>query len=272
MAPAFAVGPLADVQRDVRRVFSQFFKRTKSEVSHRRGWEELEQFAADDRVYPLLIELFRRQPTAVRNDLTRFFIDHAGVQAETVLAWIAVFETDDESHRDHAAAALTGLVADGTPTMGAQRVLAVGLKSGEDGPIHRAAGLVQQFGLLRAVPLLAQAQAQPRSSGGRDVRTGALAQIVVGTQQAFVADLTPVVAANAVGFQPTIGVISSGTVLRVIDATVFEFRTDVHQVLVDMTTAASGEPTGYLGYDAEAWHEWYARVLEPVLDANEGGP
>ncbi|MEL6795290.1 MAG: hypothetical protein AAFO89_00545, partial [Planctomycetota bacterium] len=265
-----AVGPVAEVQRDIRKIFSQFFKRTRSEVSHRRGWEELQRFASDDRIYPLLIELFKRQPTAVRNDLTQFFAENAGVHAQTVVTWVAVFE-DDDSHRAHANATLQGLVGNGEPSNGAQRVIAAGLKSGEDAPINRAAGLVQQFGLLRAVPLLAQAQAQPRNSGGTDVRTGALAQIVVGTQQAFVADLTPVVAANAVGFQPTIGVISSGTVLRVIDAVVYEYRTDVHQILVDMTTTASGEPTGHLGYDATAWRDWYARVLEPKLDAQDTG-
>lgn len=263
-----AVGPVAEVERDIRKIFSQFFKRTRSEVSHRRGWEELQRFASDDRIYPLLIELFKRQPTAVRNDLTQFFAENAGLHAQTVVAWVAVFE-DGDSHRAHANATLQGLVGDGEPSNGAQRVIAAGLKSGDDGPINRAAGLVQQFGLLRAVPLLAQAQAQPRNSGGQGVRTGALAQIVVGTQQAFVADLTPVVAANAVGFQPTIGVVSSGTVLRVIDAVVYEYRTDVHQILVDMTTTASGEPTGHLGYDAAAWHDWYARVLEPRLEAED---
>ncbi|MEO0631179.1 MAG: hypothetical protein AAFY46_10710, partial [Planctomycetota bacterium] len=241
-------------------------RRSRSAVSHERGWEELQAYAHDDRVYPVLLELFERQPLEIRNDLLRFFEQHAGGNAQAMLAWVAVFEERDIEHRDFASATLAGLIGRGEPDFKAQRVIAMGLRSSEDGPVNAAANLVRQYNLLRAVPLLAQAQLQPRRSGTRDVRTGALAQIVVGTQQAFVADLTPVVATGAVGFQPTIGIATNGTVLRVIDAVVYEYRTEVHRVLVDMTTAASGEATGRLGYGADAWQEWYTRVLEPKLD------
>ncbi len=268
-----ALGPQFEAERNVRRIFAQFFKRSRSEVSYRRGWEELSAFMHDDRIYPLLLELFERQPLSVRNGLVDLFAEQAGIHAQTMLAWIAVFEDDDEAHRDYASATLAGLVGEGKPDLGAQRVMAMGLRSGEDGPINAAANLVRTYNLLRAVPLLAQAQLQPRNSGGRNVRTGALAQIVVGTQQAFIADLTPVVATGVVAFQPTVGVVTSGTVLRVMDAVVYEYRTNVHRVLVDMTTAAAGEPTGHLGYDANAWRDWYARELEPKLDAEESpGP
>ena len=269
------LGPLFEAERNVRRIVATFFKRSQSEVSHRRGWEELRAYAHDDRVYPLLLDLFERQPLDSRNDLLRFFADDTGVHAQTMLAWVAVFEHRSAEHRDFASATLAGLVGENEPDFGAQRVMALGLKSGDDAAVNAAANLIRQYNLLRAVPLLAQAQAQPQNTGGRDGWSGALAQIVVGTQQAFVADLTPVVAAGTVAFQPTVGVVSSGTVLRVIDAVVYEYRTDVHRVLVDMTTAASGEPTGHLGYDANAWRAWYTRELEPKLDAQresgEGG-
>ncbi len=265
------LGPLFEAERNVRRTFARFFKRSRDTISHERGWEELRAYAHDDRIYPLLLELFEREPTTVRNQLADFFAEHAAGHSQTMLAWIAVFEEDDEEHRSHAEARLAELAGEDGPSDGAQRVMAMGLKSGEDGPINAAAKLVQRFNLLRAVPLLAQAQVQPRGGSGRDVRRGAIAQIVVGTQQAFVADLTPVVATGAVAFQPTVGVVSSGTVLRVIDAVVYEYRTDVHQILVGMTTAAANEPTGHLGYDAPAWQEWYARVLEPRLDAQHAG-
>lgn len=262
------LGPLFEAERNVRQIYAQFFKRSRSVISHERGWEELQRYANDDRIYRLLLELFERQPTAVRNQLSAFFAQHTGEHAQTMLAWVAIFEDRNEPHRMDAEARLAGLIGDGEPSYGAQRVMSIGLKSGKDSAVNAAANLVRQYNLLRAVPLLAQAQAQPRG-GAPEVRTGALAQIVVGTQQAFIADLTPVVATAAVAFQPTVGVVSSGTVLRVIDAVVYEYRTDVHQVLVDMTTAASGEATGHLGYDAAAWHDWYARVLEPELDKQD---
>jgi hypothetical protein len=261
------LGPMFELEQNVRKIYATFFKRNRNEQTRQRGWEELAAYAHDERVYPLLIDLFEREPTASRNELLDFFTESAGPQAQTLLAWVAVFETDDIEHRDYASAMLAGLIgSEGEPDNGAQTVMAMGLKSGNDEHIEAAARLVRTYNLLRAVPLLAQAQLQPRSSG-RDVRTGALAQIVVGTQQAFVADLTPVVATSAVAFQPTIGVVSSGTVLRVMDAVVYEYRTNVHKILVDMTSAATGQRTGRLGYDADAWRDWYARELEPQLDA-----
>ncbi|MGP1272623.1 MAG: hypothetical protein ACTS22_04765 [Phycisphaerales bacterium] len=263
-----ALTPLAELEREARRIFSTFFKRTRNTQMHEQGWAELDPILADTRTAEILLGLFADEPVALRRSLLDRYADLASEDGDTVLAWVAVFDEDEEL-RAHASARLIERVGDTEPAHGVQVVLSEGLKSPQDEIAVSAAELVRAFDLLRAVPQLVQAQAQPRR-GGDDVRTGALAQIVVGTQQAFVQDLTPVVANNAVGFQPTIGVVSSGTVLRVMDAVVWEYRTQVHRVLVDMTSAAVGESTARLGYDAHAWLDWYAAELRPILDERDG--
>lgn len=259
---------VAEAERAVRKIYATYFKRSRNAAMHERGWVELEPHIADSRVSPLLLELFGSARPELRESLVEAFVAQATDQADIVIAWVAVFD-DEQSLREYAAGRLVERVGEDEPTVGVQTVLAEGLKSPEDTHAVAAAQLIRGFELLRAVPMLAQAQALPRNTVD-DVRTGALAQIVVGTQQAFIQDLTPVVATNAVGFQPTVGVVSSGTVLRVLDATVWEYRTEIHRVLVEMTTAATGTSTARFGYDANAWIDWYTRELKPTLDA--GGP
>ena len=69
---------------------------------------------------------------------------------------------------------------------------------------------------------------------------GALADILVATQQAFVQDLQPVVGDSAVGFDPELGVVTSGTILRVMGAYVVTYRTEVHNSLVGLSSRAWG--------------------------------
>lgn len=256
--------PFPEVERSVRRIDATFFRRARSERMHEQGWAELRAYAGDERVYPLLLELFEDHPSPLRTGLLEFFIAESPADADVLLAWEAVFD-EDADYRAYASSRLIERVGVAEPETRVQAVIAAGLGSETDRVAVSASELVRAFNLLRAVPMLAQAQARPRSSTNGDTRRGAIAQIVVGTQQAFVQDLTPVVATGAVGFQPTIGVATNGTVLRVMDAVVWEFRTEIHRVLVDMTTAASGSGTGHLGYDAGAWMDWYRRELEPTL-------
>jgi hypothetical protein len=268
-APLPERDPFPEVERAVRRIDATFFRRARSERMHEQGWAELRAYARDERVYPLLLELFEDRPLTLRTGLLEFFIAEAPADADVLLAWEAVFDEDAE-YRGYASAKLIERVGEAEPEHRVQAVIAAGLRSATDREAVSASELVRAFNLLRAVPMLAQAQARPRGSSGGDTRRGAIAQIVVGTQQAFVQDLTPVVATGAVGFQPTIGVATNGTVLRVMDAVVWEFRTEIHRVLVDMTTAASGSATGHLGYDAGAWMDWYRRELEPTLAGKDG--
>ncbi|MEM1071839.1 MAG: hypothetical protein AAGB48_11385 [Planctomycetota bacterium] len=263
-APA-VLSPLSEAEREVRRIFATFFKRTRNPDMHERGWVELERHLPDTRLTELLLELFGGEPIELRSELLHRFAEAVPDHADVILAWAAVFGEDAEL-RTVAAGRLLEIVGQDEPSRRVQVILSEGLKDSDSDTAIAAAELVQAFNLLRAVPMLAQAQAQPRQSENA-VRRGALAQIVVGSQQAFVQDLTPVVATNAVGFQPTIGVVTNGVVLRVLDAVVWEYRTPIHRSLVEMTTAATGDATSRFGYDTRAWRDWYAAVLEPRLDA-----
>ena len=51
--------------------------------------------------------------------------------------------------------------------------------------------------------------------------------------------------------------------MRVVDAVVVIYRTEIHRSLVAMTTDNWGRPTDYLGYDINAWWSWYNTQYVP---------
>jgi hypothetical protein len=48
-----------------------------------------------------------------------------------------------------------------------------------------------------------------------------------------------------------------------VDAVAIFYRTEIHRVLVAMTTEDWGQPTDYLAYDMKAWWEWYNAEYVP---------
>jgi hypothetical protein len=68
---------------------------------------------------------------------------------------------------------------------------------------------------------------------------------------------------SAVAFDPTISVITEGTILRVIDAVVVTYRYEVHNALVGLASQGWGRPTDHLGFDNAAWRKWYADEFVP---------
>jgi hypothetical protein len=82
-----------------------------------------------------------------------------------------------------------------------------------------------------------------------------------------VSDLTPVVADGAVGFDPTMSVVSYGAVLRVLDAVVTISRPQISTSLVSLSSGAwGGQDTSYLGQDAMSWAKWYAYDFMPYRE------
>ena len=61
------------------------------------------------------------------------------------------------------------------------------------------------------------------------------------------------------------GVINEGSIIRVQDAVVIVYRTEVHFALVSMTSRLYGEPTEDLGYDMPQWWAWYNNEFLPYL-------
>jgi hypothetical protein len=151
-------------------------------------------------------------------------------------------------------------------------VIYEGLRRGSNKVKGRAAELAADLKLVELIPWLAAAQVSGRpasggSSGGTEDPDGSLAYIVVGTQQAFVADLEPVVSEGAVAFDPTLSTITEGTVLRVIDAVVYTYHVEVHRPLVRLASEAAGRDMADLGWDYRKWAQWYYKDYLPSRDA-----
>jgi hypothetical protein len=94
--------------------------------------------------------------------------------------------------------------------------------------------------------------------------------IVIGTQQNYVANLTPVVAEAAVGFQPTIGTVLTGSLLDV-KAMVEPWdehvsRIVTHPAVLNALQRLTGQD---FGYDIRAWHAWY---FSQQAAARKGAP
>lgn len=157
------------------------------------------------------------------------------------------------------------------PVDAARIVIYEGLRRGSDKVKGRAAELAANLKLVELIPWLAAAQVSGRpasgaSTGGTEDPNGSLAYIVVGTQQAFVADLEPVVSEGAVAFDPTLSTITEGTVLRVIDAVVYTYHVEIHRPLVRLASEAAGRDMADLGWDYRKWAQWYYREYLPSRD------
>jgi len=139
-----------------------------------------------------------------------------------------------------------------------------------------SAQLASNLNLIELMPWLISTQAtgQPTRQGvaagaGPGSGSGALAWILVGQQTAFVSDLTPVVGPNAVAFDPQLSTLTTGTLLRIVDAVVISYRVDIHNILVDWSTREFGQDTGGLGYDFPKWQKWYEKDFTPHMAAKE---
>lgn len=154
------------------------------------------------------------------------------------------------------------------PVDAARIVIYEGLRRGSNKVKGRAADLAANLKLVELIPWLAAAQVSGRpasggNSGGTEDPNGSLAYIVVGTQQAFVADLEPVVSEGAVAFDPTLSTITEGTVLRVIDAVVYTYHVEIHRPLVRLASEAAGRDMAHLGWDYRKWAQWYYKEYLP---------
>lgn len=231
--------------RQVRAIRHEFLGDVKVARLRAQGIAALCELT-DPAAFRPLVEETRRE----EDDVRLAVMDHLAAQGDrgqAALARMAVYE-EDQGMRHQAGRRLTRPASDAVLA-----VLDEGLRSTTHAIANRAGTVSGALGALQTIPLLifAQATADPVDDEGD------LAWIAVGTQEAFVARVEPVVGSGAGAFQPIPGVVSSGTILRVVDAVAIFYRTEVHRVLVQMTTDDWGEPTAGLGYDIRAWWEWY---------------
>ncbi len=224
----------------------------------------------DPAAFGPMLDVFADEQDDVRNAILDHLADQQTNEGDSALAWAAVFG-NTPAHRTEAIKRLKARVAQLKETpVSVESVVATGLASRKPSEVAAAGHVVRNLGLFPAIPMMIAGQIQGGGGGGYyggqpDDPSLSLAYILVGTQRTYVADLTPVVGENAVAFDPQIGVITEGTVLRVINAFVFTYNGDLHRDLVGMTSDAWGQSTAHLGWDQKAWLDWYDQEFKPYL-------
>ncbi|MFN0132336.1 MAG: hypothetical protein ACKVW3_07390 [Phycisphaerales bacterium] len=256
------------LERDLYKLRADHFGQMRNPTIRQAGIDKLRTYT-DPAIFPSLLKIFAREKEDVRLAVLNHLASIKTDAADATIAWAAVFDKD-RAFRDAASRTVVARAAETSgPPERVKSVVAEGLARSDDATLAAAAHLADALNLVQAIPMLINAQL----GGGGSVGTGggggdgALALIVVGTQTAFVSDLQPVVGDGAVAFDPTLAVITEGSVLRVINATVVTYRYEVHGPLVALSSRAWGRSTEKLGFDQRAWAMWYENEFLPARAA-----
>lgn len=260
-------------EKSLRKIRAKHFGPIKNVQIRQEGIVKIREFT-DPALFTSMIKLFDREGVDVRTALLDHFQDSGTPEGEAALAWMGVFDKEGEIRADAAKrvkklAELHG----GVPTP-VKYVVFEGMRSQDNDVVTSAARLAAGIDMTDAIPwMIARLitgqpiqtpQTQTVGIGGRDPN-GALAWIMVGTQTAFVSDLTPVVGPNAVAFDPQLSVVNEGVILRVIDAVVVTYHVDIFNTLTDFTSRMYGQSTKDLGWNVPAWRQWYAKEFVPEM-------
>jgi hypothetical protein len=241
-----------EYEQQLRRIRREHFGPIKAPEIRLEGLTLLREFT-DPAAFRPMIEVLADE----KDDVQLAMLDHfaqQGDEGQAALAYTAIVREDDAIRNE----ALERMTND--PAKPVLRVLDQALRSRKHEIANNAGLVAGRIGAIQTIPLLIFAQA---TSDPVPAETGDLAWIAIETQHTFVADLAPVVGDNAGAFQPVLGVVSEGTLLRVMDAVVVVYRTEVHASLVNLTTHDWGRSTAHLGYDMRAWWAWYNTEYVP---------
>lgn len=288
------------LEKHVRQIRHRYLKSGKNEVVQEGFVMLRDLVAPEGvykvAAFPMLLEVFERDPIELRLQVLDLIRDSKTDEGDTTLAWAAVM-SKDKAMRDAARGKLLARVsereaahgdgmergeggaiaADGDAMgrsvtlermrrdypVGVARVVNEGLRTRREHTMAAAADLASVLGMFEAIPGLIAGQVSGAGfgqGGAGTERTGDLAWIMIGKQRSYVADLTPIVADGAVGFDPELGVVTEGVILRVKDAAIYAYSFDVHNSLValaDTATGLSGESTASMGFDTEKWMAWW---------------
>jgi hypothetical protein len=238
--------------QQIKLIRHRYFGQIKVQRVRKEGLSHLVEFTDPASFRPLIEELAREQ-----DDVRLALIAHLANQGDpgqAALAWLAIHDADSAIRHE----ALNRLTA---PASGSVlSVLNSALRSREASVANNAATAASTLNVVEAIPLLifAQAVANPPTE-----QVGDLAWIAIETQRTFVSGLVPVTGDASGAFQPIISTVSEGSVLRIQDAVVISYRTEVHTTLVNLTTNDWGQPTAQLGYNIDAWWRWYNQQYLP---------
>jgi hypothetical protein len=255
-----------EIERELRLLQRRHFGTMRNTDRRELGLCKLRGFT-EPAALLVMTELFDRERADVRTTILDHFASLESPGGDAALAWESVHGHEAwyrASAREHLARRL-GAKGEAPPAV--LGIIDRALRGRDDLAAVEGGRLASALHLYQFIPLMATAQAASPPATGE--RRGDLGWIMIGTQTAFVADLTPVVSNSAVGFDPQIGVVNDGTMLRIHDAHVTIYRAELHETLVEMTTDAWGRPTRSMGYDAGQWREWYENEFVPALAASK---
>lgn len=253
-------------EKELRRLRIKHFGAIKKQEIRQAGILKLREYT-DPALYPSLVSIFEREEADVRTALLDMFYDSASPEGDASLTWVGIFDRDNAMRAEAKSRLAKRMKQEGeTPHM-VKLVTWEGLRSQKTEAIASAAALAGDLKMYDAIPWLINAQVQfagANQGGGGGDRQGALAWIMVGTQTAFISDLTPVVGPNAVAFDPQLSVITEGVILRVLDAAVVSYNYDIHNALEQLGSAGmDGANLGSLGWNVPAWRDWYKGEFLP---------
>jgi hypothetical protein len=256
-------------EKQLRKIRATHFGQMKNAQIRQEGILQLREFT-DPALFPSMVELFKREGVDVRTALMDHFKDSRTSEGDTSLAWMGVFDDDPEVRGGAVSRLRDRIKQEGSVPDTVKLVCYEGIRSGKTAAMAASAQLINNLNILDGIPWLLAGQLQGAALPGEaGERTGALAWIVVGTQIAFVSDLTPVVGPSAVGFDPQLSTITEGVILRVLDAAVYTYNVDLNNSLIDMTSRLTGQSTRGLGWNIPAWREWYANEFPRELAAKQ---
>lgn len=199
-----------------------------------------------------------------KDDARLTFLDHLASQGglgQAMLAKIAI-RSDEPAMRHEASRRIVRPACDEVIAM-----IELGLRDDRHLVINQAgllAGKVDAFAVIPSL-IFAQVAADEKKT------TGDLAWIAIGTQTHYIANVVAVVGDNAGAFQPVIGTIQTGVLMRVQDAMVYTYRSDVHQSLIALTSRDFGESTADYGWDMKRWWTWFNKEYLPFKQAQAAG-
>jgi hypothetical protein len=248
-----------------------------------QGLAQLQELTSMPQLVALVETLHGQGP-----DVDAWLIEHLSALntpgAITALGYLAI-DNDNASQRLHAADRLLSIL--NTPIKNEQgqevdppvpgqliSLMRNRIRGKDDLQAGNAARLASSLGLIELIPALIAGQLGGGGTGGRGGSGGdgtAIAWIQIGTQRAYVADLTPIVSEGAVGFDPTPGVVTDGVVLAIGDAAVVTYRLEVYEALVSLSTQALGESTAHVKPGYGPWANWYRDVYRPHMLAKTDG-
>jgi hypothetical protein len=255
-------------EKELKKIRATNFGQMRNESIRQEGILKLRKFD-NPALFSSLIEIFGREQMDVRNALLDMFADSKAREGDTALTWVGVFDESPEVRASAIKRLKTRIKEEGEVPETTKLVCYEGIRSGRPAAMAAAAQLANNLDIIEAIPWLINGQVQGSPAGGGgptyDEHKGDLAWIMVGTQTAFVSDLTPVVGPSAVAFDPQLSVITEGVLLRVLDAVVVSYNVDLNNSLTDMTSRLWGQSTRSLGWNIPAWRDWYAKEFQPFI-------